>query len=43
MDCCSAGHSDAHAENNPEKKGISLFALIMILLMVSLLIFSILK
>jgi len=43
MDCCSAGHNHAEA-NNPEKKaGVSWFALIMILLMVGLLIFSILK
>jgi len=42
MDCCSAGHNHAEA-NNQEKKGVSWFALIIILLMVSLLIFSIVK
>jgi len=42
MDCCSAGHNHTKA-NNPEKKGVSWFALIIILLMVSLLIFSIVK
>jgi len=42
MDCCSAGHNHTKA-NNPEKKGVSWFALIMILLMAGLIIFSILK
>ncbi|KHO55318.1 MAG: hypothetical protein QT10_C0003G0035 [archaeon GW2011_AR19] len=43
MDCCSAGHNHAEANAQEKRGGVSWVALIIILLIVSLLVFSILK